>query len=178
MLVARPAATFPSLIGSGLSWRRRHMVARVGLRGQPRSSSPPSARRRPRHLGVIFNTVFVAVITSVLVQGPTVSLVARRLGIAEPVTEPLRSPIDVDLPRDPTFSVKRLQIEAGSEADGTKLLAIGGPDRPLIVLIRRQGCLFLPTGASPLAAGDELFALGSDESMQALGQILRKPRIP
>jgi len=179
MLVARPAATFPSLIGSGLSWRERHMVAWVGLRG----AAPIILATFPLVAGldtsgVIFNTVFVAVITSVLVQGPTVSLVARRLGIAEPVTEPLRSPIDVDLPRDPTFSVKRLQIEAGSEADGKKLLAIGGPDRPLIVLIRRQGCLFLPTGASPLAAGDELFALGSDESMRALGQVLRKPATP
>lgn len=176
ILVARPLAAFLSLIGSGLTLRERHMVSWVGLRG----AAPIILATFPMVAGLeasgtIFNMVFVAVITSVLVQGPTVSLVARRLGIAEPQPEFPLTPIDVDIPRDPAIAVKRLQIEPGAEADGKKLLAIGGPDRPLVILIRRQGRLFLPAGTSLLAAGDELYVLGSDESVGALSALVRAP---
>ncbi|HSM52373.1 MAG TPA: TrkA C-terminal domain-containing protein, partial [Thermoanaerobaculia bacterium] len=176
ILFARPLAAFLCLLGSRLTLRERHMVSWVGLRG----AAPIILATFPMVAGLeasgtIFNMVFVAVITSVLVQGPTVSLVARRLGIAEPRPEFPLTPIEVDIPRDPAIAVKRLPIEPGSEADGKKLLAIGGPDRPLVILIRRQGRLFLPTGASLLAAGDELFVLGSDESVRALSALVRAP---
>lgn len=176
ILVARPLAVFVSLLRSGLAARERIMVSWVGLRG----AAPIILATFPMVAGLdasgsMFNVVFVAVITSVLLQGPSVSFVARRLGIAEPRPEFPLTPIDVDIPRDPAIAVKRIPVSAGSEADGKKLLAIGGPDRPLVILIRRQGHLFLPTGTSLLAAGDELFVLGSDESILAMRALAAGP---
>lgn len=173
ILVARPLAVFVCLFRSGLSAREKLIVSWVGLRG----AAPIILATFPMVAGLgisdsIFNTVFVAVIASVLVQGPTVGLLARLLGIAEPYREVAPVPIEIDVPPDMEMSVKRLQVGAGSAADGRKLLSVGGPDRPLVMLIRRQGWLFIPTGNSRLLAGDDLYVLGARDSVQEFRKVL------
>jgi len=178
IFVARPFAVFVSLLGSGLSIRERLMVAWVGLRG----AAPIILATFPMVAGVaasdtIFNVVFVAVIMSVLVQGPSVGFVARLLGIAVPFAGDAPMPIDVDIPADIDLGIKRLTIEKGAEADGEKLLSIGGPSRPLVVLIRRQGWLFIPTGNTRLLAEDELYVLGSEESVHEMGLFTQRANV-
>jgi len=176
MVVARPLAVFISLIHSGLTVREKMMVSWVGLRG----AAPIILATFPMVAGLgvsdaIFNTVFVAVIASVLVQGPSVGFVARRLGIAEPlehVAPPI--PVEIDVPAERGMSIQRLHVDVGSRADGEKLLAIGGPSRPLVVLIRREGWLFIPTGNSRLLPGDELYVLGSAEAVQDMREVVQK----
>lgn len=72
------------------------------------------------------------------------------------------------------MSIQRLHVDVGSRADGEKLLAIGGPSRPLVVLIRREGWLFIPTGNSRLLPGDELYVLGSAEAVQDMREVVQK----
>jgi len=175
IFVARPLAVFISLIGSGLNTREKTMVSWVGLRG----AAPIILATFPMVAGLgasdaIFNTVFVAVIASVLVQGPSVGFVARRLGIAEPLEHVAPIPVEIDVPAELEMSIKRLRVETGSKADGEKLLTIGGPSRPLVVLIRREGWLFIPTGNSRLLADDELYVLGSADSVQDLREVAQR----
>lgn len=176
ILLARPAATFVALIGSGLDVREKAMVSWVGLRG----AAPIILATFPMVAGLhvahsVFNTVLVVVIMSVLIQGPTVSLVARRLGIAEPLPEHVRDPIELDVPPDLDLSLKRLVVESASVADGEKLLTVGGPERPLVVLIRRDGWLSIPTGSTTLTTGDELYVLGSPDSVSDMRTLVERP---
>ncbi len=77
-------------------------------------------------------------------------------------------PIDVRSAEDIGISVERVVVESGSSAAGARLLDLGGPTRPLIVMLRRGGRVFVPTGRTVLDEGDELFALGDEESVREL----------
>jgi len=88
MVIARPASVFLSLALSRMSFREQGLMAWVGLRGAvpiilatfPLVAGIPKADR-------MFHLVFFIVVTSLLFQGPSVSLVARWLGVEErPVT--------------------------------------------------------------------------------------------
>lgn len=175
ILVARPLATFVALIGSGLGLREKAIVSWVGLRG----AAPIILATFPMVAGLeianpIFNIVFVVVIMSVLVQGPSVSFVARRLGIAEAPAARTNAPIELDAPDDLELSLTQLRVAPSSAADGHKLLSVGGPERPLVTLIRRDGWLFIPTGSTKLSAGDELFVLGSPQSVEEMRRLVEE----
>jgi cell volume regulation protein A len=73
------------------------MVAWVGLRG----AVPTVLATFPMLAGIpqaetIFHVVFFTVLTSVLLQGTPLPLVARWLGVDAPLAETPRSPLDFD----------------------------------------------------------------------------------
>lgn len=173
MLIARPLAVMVCLAGPGWPLRERLMISWVGLRG----AAPIILATFPMVAGLetapaIFNTVFFAVVFSVLIQGPSAGLVARLLRVAEPVVLTERLPIEIDADAGMGMIVSRLHVEPGSIADGSHLLDIGGPDMPLVILLRRQGWYFIPAGTSVLAGGDELHVLGTAEMIEAM-----RPRV-
>ncbi len=81
-------------------------------------------------------------------------------------------PIDVRSAEDIGVSVERVVVESDSSAVGARLLDLGGPTRPLIVMLRRGGRVFVPTGRTVLDGGDELFALGAEDSVRELREEL------
>ena len=173
-LVARPLAVFLSLWKSGLGKRERLLISWVGLRGAapiilatfPMVAGVPSS-------GVIFNTVFMVVIVSVAVQAPTIGLVARKLRLvsAQPAG-PARS-IEIDVPAGREVAIHRLSLAPGCQADGVKLLDIGGPERPIVLMARREGRLFIPAGNTKLLQGDDLYVVGSSDSVDEFAKLFR-----
>jgi len=169
MFVARPLAVMPLLIGSDFSVRERLLVAWVGLRG----AAPIILSTFPLVAGLetagpIFNTVFFAVVFSVLIQGPSAGAIARLLGVDVPLKRAERLPIEIDADAAMGMTISRLSVAPGSFADGSHLLDIGGPSMPLAILMRRQGWYFIPTGTTVLAGGDELHVLGTAEMIEAV----------
>lgn len=82
MLIARPVAVFFSLLYARIDWREKLFVSWVGLRG----SVPIILATFPLIAGVpeahsMFNIVFFIVLTSALVQGWSVPLIARVLSV-------------------------------------------------------------------------------------------------
>ncbi|HEV2556977.1 MAG TPA: potassium/proton antiporter [Bosea sp. (in: a-proteobacteria)] len=83
MLIARPLSVFLCLAPfSEFGWREKLFISWAGLRG----AVPVVLATFPIVAGVegaqvIFNIVFFVVLLSSLIQGPTLGLVARRLGI-------------------------------------------------------------------------------------------------
>lgn len=82
MFVARPAAVALCLAPLGFSWREQLFVSWVGLRGAvpivlasyPVLAGLPGAQR-------FFDVAFVIVLGSLLLQGPSMGWLARRLGL-------------------------------------------------------------------------------------------------
>lgn len=94
MFVARPASVFATLMFTTLTVKEKLFVSWVGLRG----AAPIVLATFPLIAGVpkadmMFNLVFFIVLTSVLLQGTTLTLVARWLGLSVPLTStPRQSP--------------------------------------------------------------------------------------
>ncbi len=173
VLGARPLSVFVTLALSDLRLRERTMVAWVGLRG----AAPIILATFPLVAGVegaetVFDVVFFAVIVSVLLQGPTVAFMARRLGVEAPLEERPAHPIEISAPGDLGVKIQRLVVAPDSAADGARLFEIGGPTRPLIVMLRRGGRVFVPSGSTVFESGDELFALGDPSSVQEMREVL------
>jgi len=86
VFIARPASVFVSLFPiRALSVREKTLVSWVGLRGAVPIvlATYPLLARIPQ-ADLIFNVVFFIVLTSVLLQGTTIPLMARWLGVDEP----------------------------------------------------------------------------------------------
>ncbi len=87
MFVARPVSVFATLMLTNLTAKEKLFVSWVGLRG----AAPIVLATFPIIAGVpkadmIFNLVFFIVLTSVLLQGTSLTLVARWLGLSVPLT--------------------------------------------------------------------------------------------
>jgi cell volume regulation protein A len=85
MLIARPVSVFISLSFSRLGWREKAFISWVGLRGSVPiilATFPLIAGVQEAH--VIFNLVFFIVITSSLIQGWSIPMIARFLKIDTP----------------------------------------------------------------------------------------------
>lgn len=82
MLVARPLAVVACLAPLGFGWREQAFVSWVGLRGAVPIvlAVYPVIAGLPRSY-LFFDAAFVAVLASLLLQGPSVGLLARRLGL-------------------------------------------------------------------------------------------------
>ena len=84
MLVARPAAVLLCLTPLGFGWRPQVFIAWSGLRG----AVPIVLATYPVLAGMpdgwrFFDVAFVVVLLSLLIQGPTLAPLARRLGVEQ-----------------------------------------------------------------------------------------------
>ena len=114
----------------------------------------------------IFDLIFFVVVTSVLIQGTTVSWVARRLRLsALAETGGTVDPLDLVAAGD--RDIVEFRVNAGSQAAGRRLLDLDLPHGALVVLIQRGDHSFVPTGGSHVQAGDRLLIL-TDQSQRAL----------
>ena len=157
MFIARPASVFLTLLPARrLGLREKTLLSWVGLRGAvpiilatyPFRANLPVAER-------IFDVVFFVVLTSVLLQGTTVPLVARWLGLedrqsAKPVL-PTAQPVAGML-----ASMRNVTLPANAPSVGKALAELGLPHGLLVVLIERDGTQFVPAGSTVLRAGDRL----------------------
>src|SRR5690606_2505275 len=93
MLVARPLSVFISLAFFKMKMRRRLYISWVGLRG----AVPIVFATYPLLAGIekanmIFNIVFFIALTSLLVQGTTLGIVAKWLRVSLPAKEKILTP--------------------------------------------------------------------------------------
>ena len=101
IFVARPLGVFLSLIFFKMKMRRRWYISWVGLRG----AVPIVFATYPLLAGIekadmIFNIVFFVSLTSVLIQGTTLSVVAKWLHVALPMKAKQKSPVDAFMADD------------------------------------------------------------------------------
>ncbi len=92
-VIARPLSVFVGLALSSLGWREKAFVSWVGLRGAvPIVLATFPLLAGVGHAGEIFDLVFFVVLASVLLQGTTINLASRLLGVAMPTEGKAASP--------------------------------------------------------------------------------------
>lgn len=156
--------------------RHQVVVGWVGLRGATPIilATFPLVERLPE-AQLIFDAVFFVVLTSILVQGTTVGLVAKLLGVTVPVRERVPAPLEAGQPLADGTAMREVTVLAGSFGDGRTLVELHLPSRALVVLIERDHTYIVPTGATRLSPGDHVLVLADDDAFAAARDRLEAP---
>jgi cell volume regulation protein A len=173
LLVARPLSVLASLVWFRMPWAQQAFISWAGLRGAvpivlatfPLTAHVPGAE-------TIFDTVFVLVVVFTLVQGWSLPWVARRLGIATPLT-----PRDVVVESAPLDELDadlvQMTVPARSRLHGVYLPELRLPEDAAVVLIVREGRSFVPDATSRLMRGDQVLLVSARRSRPEAERRLR-----
>lgn len=174
IVAARPVSVFISLLPfRQFTTKARLYVSWVGLRG----AVPIIFATYPwlagiEHSRMMFNVVFFITIVSLLVQGMTVSSMARWLGL-ETKGEKKRD-FDVDLPDEIKTAMSEIEVIPSALANGNRLMNLSLPDNTLVVMVKRDDHYFVPKGQTALKEGDKLLVISDNDeelkkSLRSLG---------
>jgi cell volume regulation protein A len=164
LLVARPLSVLASLVWFRMPWTQQVFISWAGLRGAvpivlatfPLTAGVPGAT-------IVFDTVFVLVVVFTLIQGWSLPWVARRLGIATPLT-----PRDVVVESAPLDELDadlvQMTVPARSRLHGVYLPELRLPEDAAVVLIVREGRSFVPDDTTRLMRGDQALLVSARRS--------------
>ncbi|MBF4501127.1 potassium/proton antiporter [Savagea sp. SN6] len=173
MFVARPIAVFVGTIFFDYTFKEKLFLSWAGLRG----AVPIVLATFPLLAGVenaylYFNMVFFIVITSALLQGSTISNVARWLGLEAPPS-PKRIH-QLELVSMDKANAEMLEVEISNDSPYLNSLVqdMDLPDDTVISAIIRQGELVMPTGQTELLERDVLYILTDKKQVKALKEAM------
>lgn len=175
IVVARPVGVFFSLAFFKVNIRSKLFLSWVGLRGAvpivfatyPLIAGLPKA-------DMIFNLVFFISVTSVLVQGTTLSYVAKLLHVAVPERVRRKMGVDMDILEIEKSEMREIVINPNSTIVGKKIVTLGIPKAAHIMTIKRHDRYIVPVGSTILLGGDKLLLLAEDKkALQEIFHILQ-----
>ena len=178
ILFARPVSVFLSLLPFKMKRRGRFYISWVGLRG----AVPIVFATYPLLAGIekadmIFNIVFFVSVTSVLIQGTTVTAVARWLHVALPEKVKPLSETERLLSEIPKTAMKELKVLPDCFAVNRRIVDLGLPENVLIAMIRRNGKYLTPSGSTQIEPDDILLILSdNDEGLANADVCINRPR--
>lgn len=165
IVVARPVSVFLTTIPFKMSFARRSYIAWVGLRG----AVPIVFATYPLLAGIdnaniIFNIVFFISVTSVLIQGTTLSLVAKWLNVAttEHKEEDI-NPADEIAEQHPMAIMKEVRICNKCSIVNKKIVDITFPKNAIIAMIKRDNTYITPNGSTQIEANDTLIVISDNQ---------------
>ena len=174
IFVARPIAVFIALYFFKINIRSKLFISWVGLRGSvpivfatyPLIAGSPKAE-------LIFNLVFFISITSVLMQGTTLSYVAKLLHVTVPAKVKRRIGLDFESTDHIKSEMQEVFVAENSKAIGKRILDMMIPSTVNIIAIKRSDVYIVPNGATMIQAEDILYVLAEDErSVELLGEAI------
>ncbi|TDV46288.1 potassium/proton antiporter [Actinophytocola oryzae] len=172
-LLARPISVAVSLMPFRVPWREQAFLSWAGLRGAvpivlamiPITEGVPGAHR-------LVDAVFVLVIVLTIVQGSTLPLVARWLGLAK--TGETRE-VDVDAaPLDELGAVLlTFTVPADSRMHGVYLRELRLPIGATVSLLVREGVGHTPAPTMRLQEKDQLLVVATEQARDVTEQRIR-----
>ncbi|MFD5091761.1 potassium/proton antiporter [Amycolatopsis thailandensis] len=173
LLLARPLSVLLSALPFKVPWREQVFLSWAGLRGAvpivlaliPLSSGVPGAQE-------LVDAVFVLVIVLTLLQGATLTPLAKALGLAQHAEA---HEIDVDSAPLDEMGAELLQvrINAGSKMHGVYLAELRLPVGATISLLVRDGAGFTPNKNTRLQERDQLLVVTTSDARDAAERRLR-----
>ena len=177
IFVSRPLAVFLCMLPfKKYLTRDKLMLSWVGLKGAVpiifailcKANDVPNA-------DIIFNVVFLCTIVSLLIQGTTLTVVAKKLNLATPPDETKQlEHFDLDLPDEIQSTAHELEVTDEMLVSGCTLREMQIPPHTLIIMVRREDDFFVPTGASELKTGDQLLVITDQDADEVYQQIINE----
>lgn len=160
IIVARPLSILLCLSPfKKLNFKSRIFVSWVGLRGAvpiifatyPVVADVPGSNQ-------IFNIVFFITILSLVLQGTTVSWIAKLLHLDAPL-EKTGNDFGVEMPEETNTHLRDIVLTDEMLLNGNRLMDMNLPKGVLVMLIKRNDEFIIPNGTLHLHAGDKLLII-------------------
>jgi len=174
IFIARPIGVFLSLLFFKMKLRRRFYISWVGLRG----AVPIVFATYPLLAGIekanmIFNIVFFISVTSVLLQGTTLSIVAKWLHVALPEEVKPVAANDRYILDFPKSAMKEITVPVDSFATNKRIVDLHFPQSAFITIIKRNGNFVRAGGSTIIKANDILVVLlDNKNSLKQVNEVL------
>jgi potassium/hydrogen antiporter len=170
IFIARPFSVLVSLIPFRMRFRRRIYISWIGLRG----AVPIVFATYPLIAGIekanmIFNIVFFVSVTSVLIQGTTLSVIAKWLHVALPERVKPKSSVELFLSDRAKTVMAEIEIPDDCYAVGKEIVELHFPKTSSIAVINRNGKFITPNGSTVIEANDVLIVIADNE--QSINQV-------
>jgi cell volume regulation protein A len=173
VLLARPLSVLLATLPFKLPWREQAFLSWSGLRGAVPIvlALIPLTEHRPRAQELV-GAVFVLVVVLTLLQGGTLPILARVLGLSGSVQQ---QELEVDsAPLDELDAgLIQVRIQRGSKLHGVYLAELRLPVGATVSLVVREDEGFTPNGRTRLREGDQLLVVATDEVREAAEQRIR-----
>lgn len=157
IVVARPVSVFACLLPfRNFSVRARLFVSWVGLRGAVPiifATYPVITNIADSHR--LFNIVFFITLLSLIVQGMTISSVARWLKLDLPLRKE-GNEFGVELPEEIDSQLHDITLTEAMLRNGNRLADMDIPRGSLVMLVKRGNEFLIPNGQMHLQVGDKL----------------------
>jgi cell volume regulation protein A len=173
LLLGRPLSVLLAATPFHVSWREQVFLSWSGLRGAvpivlaliPVSRHYPDAQR-------LVDTVFVLVVLLTLVQGTTLPVLAKRLGLVRP-SEPREVQVDAAPLDELSAELLQVRIQPGSKLHGIDLSELRLPQGAVVSLVLRAGTGFTPQPSTRLQEHDQLLVVTTEEVRGAAERRIR-----
>ena len=172
-LLARPASVVLAVLPWRMPWREQVFLSWAGLRGAvpivlamiPLSRGVPGAQH-------LVDGVFVLVIVLTLVQGGTLPLLARWLGLSAGA-HPQELEVDAAPLDELNAELIQVRIPEGSKLHGVYLPELRLPEGASVSLVVRDGRGFTPVRETRLRVGDQLLVVTTQDARDAAERRIR-----
>ena len=164
IFIARPLTVYLCLLPfRDMSNKARLFVSWVGLRGAvpiifatyPILADIPQAQ-------TLFNIIFTITLISLLLQGMSISWMAKRLNLDLP-QEKDGNEFGVELPEELETNLSDLVLTPEMLTNGNRLMDMDIPDNTLVIMIKRGTEYIVPNGQAQLQAGDVLLFMSKED---------------
>ena len=169
IVIGRPLSVFLCLLPfRKITLKSRLFVSWVGLRGAvPIIFATYPVVANVEGSNMIFNIVFFITIVALIVQGTSVSFVARLLHLSTPL-EKTGNDFGVELPEeiDTDLSDMTITMEMLNEADTLKDMNL--PKGTLVMIVKRGDEFLIPNGTLKLHVGDKLLLISEKNKQETV----------
>ncbi len=160
IFIGRPLSVFLCLLPfRKINLRSKLFVSWVGLRGAVPiifATYPVVANVEGSNL--IFNIVFFITILSLVIQGTTVSGMARALNLSIPL-EKTGNEFGVELPEEIDSDLSDMTVTPEMIEQGNTLKDMTLPKGALVMIVKRKDEFLIPNGSLELQIGDKLLLI-------------------
>lgn len=164
IFIARPFSVLISMLPFKLNSRKKTYISWVGLRG----AVPIVFATYPLLAGIekaelIFNIVFFISLSSVIIQGTTLSNVAKWLGVSLPEKVKPLAPTEAFLFEKPKSIMEEIIVGEECKVAGKKIVELGIPKSTVIALIKRDNKFITPGGSTTIEENDTLIIVADNQ---------------
>ncbi|MGB4094222.1 MAG: potassium/proton antiporter [Bacteroidales bacterium] len=173
-LVARPVTVFLLTAFTKLSIQKKTFISWSGIRGTVPivlATYPLIAGLDPNHQ--MFNIIFIAVILSIVVQGPSLNKIANILKLASKKRKNVLNSMELVTVHDTEVDLIEIFIDDELYSGECRIADLNLPPNSTITMINRNNEVIAPSGQTVILPGDVLYVLVEKDNIDmAIDEIL------